>query len=152
MLHTSQLLLNKLYKTGVKVHPVWEFLLSWRLFGDKAIIICKWQCGTCRSIYHLTQQTQGFCTYPPHKGQWRGALMFTLIWARINGWVNNREAGDLRRYRPPLWRHHNEWQVFYLAERNALYMAERNKPVSNVSGWGHQNELSNWFMLSTLSF
>ena len=35
----------------------------------------------------------------PHKGQWRGALMFTLICARINGWVNNREADDLRRYR-----------------------------------------------------
>ena len=35
----------------------------------------------------------------PHKGQWRGALMFTVICARINGWVNNREAGDLRRYR-----------------------------------------------------
>ena len=36
----------------------------------------------------------------PHKGQWRGALMFTLICARINGWVNTREAGDLKRYRP----------------------------------------------------
>ena len=35
----------------------------------------------------------------PHKGQWRGTLMFTLICARMNGWVNNREAGDLRRYR-----------------------------------------------------
>ena len=33
----------------------------------------------------------------PHKGQWRGALMFTLICARINGWVNNCEAGDFRR-------------------------------------------------------
>ena len=32
----------------------------------------------------------------PHKGQWRGALMFSLISAWINGWVNNREAGDLR--------------------------------------------------------
>ena len=31
----------------------------------------------------------------PHKGQWRGALMFSLTW--INDWVNNREAGDLRR-------------------------------------------------------
>ena len=30
-----------------------------------------------------------------HKGQWRGALMFSLIW---NGWVNNHEAGDLRRH------------------------------------------------------
>ena len=35
----------------------------------------------------------------PHKGQWRGALIFTLICARINGWVNNHEAGDLRRNR-----------------------------------------------------
>ena len=32
----------------------------------------------------------------PHKGQWRGALMFSLICTQINGWVNNREAGDLR--------------------------------------------------------
>ena len=35
----------------------------------------------------------------PHKGQWRGALMFSLICVWINGWVNNREAGDLRRHR-----------------------------------------------------
>ena len=35
----------------------------------------------------------------PHKGQWRGALMFSFMCARINSWVNNREAGDLRRYR-----------------------------------------------------
>ena len=36
----------------------------------------------------------------PHKGQWRGALMFSLICAWINSWVNNRDAGDLRRHRP----------------------------------------------------
>ena len=35
----------------------------------------------------------------PHKGQWRGALMFSLVCARMNDWVNNREAGDLRRHR-----------------------------------------------------
>ena len=34
----------------------------------------------------------------PHKGQWRGALMFCLIRAWINSWVNDCEAGDLRRY------------------------------------------------------
>ena len=34
----------------------------------------------------------------PHKGQWRGALMFSLICVWIHGWVNNRKAGDLRRY------------------------------------------------------
>ena len=35
----------------------------------------------------------------PHKGQWRGALMFSLICAWKNGWVNNGEAGDLGRHR-----------------------------------------------------
>ena len=36
----------------------------------------------------------------PHKGQWRGAFMFSLICAWINRFVNNREPGDLRRFRP----------------------------------------------------
>ena len=31
----------------------------------------------------------------PYKVQWRGALMFSLICAWINGWANNRDAGDL---------------------------------------------------------
>ena len=35
----------------------------------------------------------------PDKGQWLGALMFSLLSVWINGWVNNREAVDLRRYR-----------------------------------------------------
>ena len=35
----------------------------------------------------------------PHKAQWRGALMFSLICAWINGWVNNCKAGDLSRHR-----------------------------------------------------
>ena len=34
----------------------------------------------------------------PHKGRWRGALMFSLIRAWINGRVNNGEAGDLRHH------------------------------------------------------
>ena len=35
----------------------------------------------------------------PHKGQWRGALMFYLICIWINAWVNKREGGDLRHHR-----------------------------------------------------
>ena len=35
----------------------------------------------------------------PHKGQWRGALMFSLIYVWINDWVNNRDAGEFRRHR-----------------------------------------------------
>ena len=46
----------------------------------------------------------------PHKGQWYGTLMFSLIWAWINCWVNNREAGDLRRHRA----HHDVIAMYYL--------------------------------------
>ena len=35
----------------------------------------------------------------PHRSQWRWALIL-FICAWINGWVNKREAGDLRRHRP----------------------------------------------------
>ena len=35
-----------------------------------------------------------------YKSRWRGALMFSLISTWTNGWVKNREAGDLRRHRP----------------------------------------------------
>ena len=35
----------------------------------------------------------------PHKDQWRGALMISLICAWTNGSTNNRNVGDLRRHR-----------------------------------------------------
>ena len=35
----------------------------------------------------------------PHKGQWSRALIFSLVYAWTNAWVNNRGAGDLRRHR-----------------------------------------------------
>ena len=62
-----------------------------------------------RGIHRSTVNSQ-------HKGQWRGALMFSLTCTRIKGWVNNDEAGDLRRHRAHydvtvmwlIW-HKNEW-------------------------------------------
>ena len=35
----------------------------------------------------------------PHKGQPRGALMFSLIFAWTNGWEDTRDAEDLRHHR-----------------------------------------------------
>ena len=55
------------------------------------------------NIFRVTGHLGGGIHWSPvnfqHKGQWRGALMFSLICVWINGWENNREAGDLRRYR-----------------------------------------------------
>ena len=47
----------------------------------------------------------------PHKGQWRGALMFSWICAWISHWVNNCEAGDLRCHRAQydIWAMIGQW-------------------------------------------
>ena len=37
-----------------------------------------------------------------HKGQWRGALVFSLSCTWTNGWVNNQDTGHLS------WRHCND--------------------------------------------
>ena len=95
----------------------------------------------------------------PHRGQWRGALMFSLIFVWINGWVNNREACDLRRHQAhydvtvmvPLlphveWRHNNVilrtstgvsivyWTVCSIAEKQKNIgvngLWEGNSPVT----------------------
>ena len=35
----------------------------------------------------------------PHKSQWRGVFMFSLICPWSNGWANNRDADDFRCHR-----------------------------------------------------
>ena len=68
---------------------------------------CSDNClGTVKAWWHHQMETfsallaicAGNSPDSPHKGQWRVALMFSLICVWINGWVNNREAGDLRLY------------------------------------------------------
>ena len=57
---------------------------------------------TSSNFPHSWPFVRGIHRWPvssPHKGQWRGALMFSLISARINSWANNLEAGDLRSHR-----------------------------------------------------
>ena len=70
-----------------------------------------------------------------HKGKRRGALMFPLICAWINAWVNNREAGDLRLHRAHYYvtvmRLQNNWCV----EISILHCVA----VGNIYRWGHIN-------------
>ena len=56
----------------------------------------------------------------PHKGHWRRAVIFLMICAWINGWVNNREAGDLRRHRT-----HYDVTVMWLVPPVANYSNSR---------------------------
>ena len=63
----------------------------------------------------------------PHKDQCRGTLMFSLICARTSGSVNNRDAGDLRRYRL----HCDVTVMITLASHERLYNASHfTRPLS----------------------
>ena len=64
-----------------------------------------------------------------HKGQWRGALKFSLICVWINGWVNNREAGDLRCHRS-----HYNITVMWMSLN---FTDDKSTPVL-VMAWCHQ--------------
>ena len=79
----------------------------------------------------------------PHKGQWRRALMFPFICAWINGWGNNREACDLRRYR-----NHCDVMVMRLANK-ADFISE----INFIAIWieRHAYFLKKFFLCPALS-
>ena len=95
---------------GVKL-----FCLSWHLFAfcgtTRGHAVCHYIMGPFSGWSWWRHQMETFPRNWPfvrgihrspvnstHKGQSRGALMFSLICVWINDWVNNREAGDLRRH------------------------------------------------------
>ena len=84
-LATGTFLINLLYKQLCR-KPTWSHddVMEWKLFSRYWPFV--------RGIHRSPVNS-------PHKGQWRGALMSSLLCAWINAWENNREAGDLRRHR-----------------------------------------------------
>ena len=79
----------------------------WSLAGPQVVVMTI-TCGAMMTssngnIFRVTGPLCGEFTghrwIPHHKGQWRGALMLSLICVWINAWVNNGEACDLRRHR-----------------------------------------------------
>ena len=105
----------------------------------------------------------------PRKGQWRGALMFSLICAWINDWVNNGEAGDLRRYcahcdviemtEDKLFACWLPWYSVFSSTLTAVYMSSkksgfcvcaqpmRDGVTPSLIGWVHTQNYSREFEL-----
>ena len=74
--------------------------MPWLLW-DKQVIVFQIKMTSSKGKLFHWPFVRGIHLSPvnsPHRGQWRGALVFYLIYARINGWVNIRKAGDLRRH------------------------------------------------------
>ena len=79
--------------TGKPIENVYYMLLRGPLYPVKHDGVIKWK------HFPFVWGINRSAVNSPHNGQWRPALMFSLICAWINAWVNNREAGDLRRPR-----------------------------------------------------
>ena len=86
----------------------------------------------------------------PHKGHWRGALMFSLICVWINDWVNNCEAGDLRRYRAHydvIVMHHGDTQTLVFHE-GGFQMPLNCMSVGLVSYYWNENAILKIYSLT----
>ena len=92
------------------------------------------------NIFRVTGPLCGEFTGPvnsPHKYQWRRALMFSVICVWINGWVNNREAGDLRR-------HYSHYDVNVM--RPQLHNRAYNWSQTSIRVYrGLWNDVSKWY-------
>ena len=63
--------------------------------------------------------------FTAHTGQWRGALMFSIICAWTNVWANHRDASELRRHHP-----HYDVNVLYFQALGLKY--HYNDEVKNT--------------------
>ena len=84
--------------------PPWKTsILPWRVCcrGQSRVVSPWWrhQIETFSALLAFVRWIHRLPENSPPKGQWRGALMFSWICAWIHGWVNNRDAGDLRHHR-----------------------------------------------------
>ena len=95
------------------VWSMWEILCQWY---DTLVChddVIKWKHFLC--YWSFVRGIHRSLVNSPHKGQWRGALVFSLICAWINGWVNNGKAGDLGRHR-------THYDVTVMPKRNTLVL------------------------------
>ena len=90
----------------IKIRQIWDHLIfimgiPMLIRSNLYIIETAWWWYQMETFSALLAFCVGIHRSPvnsPHKGQWRGALMFFFICAWTNNWANNGNAGDLRRH------------------------------------------------------
>ena len=96
----------------------------------------------------------------PHKGQWCGAFMFSLICAWINSWVNNCQSSNLRRHHAHydttvmetdhdklmlfsmlmIWKYHHMYSCL------TIPIINMTKEIKTSTQW---NDIIHWFLAVT---
>ena len=116
-------------------------LLNWAWMGFLGVYFTniEWwrhQMEIFSALLVLCAEIQRLLVNSPHKGQWRGALVFSLISAWKNVWVNDRDAVYLRRYRA----HYEVAIMFYLRLRHGLVITFLFNCESNYYSWNNIND------------
>ena len=98
-------------RNNVKITTSWSKHYTWwshqmetisallAICADRWIAWWRYKMETFSALLASVRRIHRSPVNSPHKGQWQGALVFSLICIWINGSVNNRGAGDLRRHR-----------------------------------------------------
>ena len=88
-------------------HPIHWPIYASPCFIDLQLNLTAWHGGISwwrhqwkhfTSYWPFVRGTTGHRWIPLTKGQWRGALMFSLICAWTSNWANNQNDGDLKRH------------------------------------------------------
>ena len=121
-------LLQPYFKPSILQNPLWQHarntkLSHWQL--EKSW--WRHQMETFSALLGICAGNSPNPVNSPRRGKWRGAFMFSLICAWIDDWVNNREAGDLRRHR-------GHYDVNVMILLRYLYMEQ---PCLIPSRWIH---------------
>ena len=72
---------------------MWSKIMITCIANVVVVIMIKWK--HFPRYWPFVREIQRSPVNSPHKGQWRGSLMFSLMCVWINSWVNNR--------RPAIW-------------------------------------------------
>ena len=98
-------------------------VIQWQTYFHDDVI--KWRCFP--RYWPFVRGIHQSPVNSPHKGQWHGALIFSLICIWINGWVNNREAGDLRSQRT-----HYDVSVMLCSTRLTFSSSKYSTPMNEI--------------------
>ena len=144
--------------TSISIIPDFK-IMTW---GHKLLNSCHDDVIKWKHFPHYWPYVRGIHRSPvnsPHKGQWRGALMFSLFCVWINSWVNNGEASDLRR-------HCTQYDICITAKLHFSWLTAclpicRQKTTHMHTGWLfcmasfewlHQTALPNGYYLAHLLY
>ena len=123
---------------------LWILIISSFILGP--VLTHSWwrhQMETFSALLALCAGNSPAPVNSPHKGQWRGALMFPLICVWINGWVNNSEAGDLKCYQA-------HYDITVMESETKCPSYRRRRPSGRSDHFEVTDKLTHWFLMAAI--